>query len=58
MEWHIYSEMRSLEQSGKRATSAWLEEVVTEAGETRMDIIRKSTTFGILATRENPVQAV
>ena len=58
MEWRIYSEMRSLEQSGKRATSAWLEEVVTEAGETRMDIIRKSTTFGILATRENPVQAV
>jgi len=58
MEWHIYSELKSLFQSGKSPTSGWLEEVITESGSTRMDIIRKSTTFALLATRQAPLKAV
>ena len=56
MEWHVFKELKGIRRSGMYETENWLSEIVTRSGESRLDIIKKSTLFGILSTRKDPGQ--
>lgn len=56
MEWHIFKELKGMRGSGLYETENWLSEIVTISGESRLDIIKKSTLFGILSTRKDPTE--